>query len=112
VLPDFAIPRAALVMERYLDTLRKNSSTNRRKAVLLLERNCHVPEVNLRTVAPILRDIKKRGAAYIDSVNGDIEGLRRKRSTRKGSGEMSVHIFAWTRFSRPRKPKPAAKTRT
>jgi hypothetical protein len=110
VLPDFAIPRAALVMERYLDTLHKNSSPNRRRAVLLLERNCHVPEVNLRTVAPILRDIKKRGSAYIDSVNGDIEGLRKKRSRGKGSGEMSVHIFAWTRLSRSRNP--AAKTRT
>jgi hypothetical protein len=109
VLPDFAVPRAALVLERYLDTLHKNSSSNRRKTVLLLERNCHVPEVNLMTVAPILRDIKKRGSAYIDSVNGDIEGLRRKRSRRKGSGEMSVHIFAWTRLSRPRKPKSAAK---
>jgi hypothetical protein len=112
VLPDFAVPRAALVMERYLDTLHKNSSPNRRKAVLLLERNCHVPEVNLRTVAPILRDIKKRGSAYIDSVNGDLEGLRKKRSRRKGSGEMSVHIFAWTRLSRPRKPRVASKMRT
>ena len=109
VLPDFAVPRAALVMERYLDTLHKNSSPNRGKAVLLLERNCHVPEVNLTTVAPVLRDIKKRGSAYIDSVNGDIEGLRRKRSWRKGSGEMSVHIFAWTRLSRPRKPRSTVK---
>src|SRR5271154_1881653 len=71
VLPGFTVPRAALVVERYLDTLRRNSS--KRKAVLLLERNCHVPVVNLKTIAPILRDIKSRGSAYIDSVNGDIE---------------------------------------
>jgi hypothetical protein len=103
VLPDFAVPRAALVIERYLDTLRRNSVSHKRKSVLLLERNCHVPEVNLKTIAPILRDIKKRGSAYIDSVNGDIEELRRKRSRRKGSGELSVHIFAWTRFTRPAK---------
>jgi hypothetical protein len=109
VLPDFAIPRAALVIERYLDTLHRNSSRNKKKAVLLLERNCHVPEVNLKTIAPILRDIKKRGSAYIESVNGDMEGLRRKRSTRKGSGEMSVHIFAWTRLSRPRKTRVTAR---
>lgn len=105
VLPNFAVPRAALVIERYLDTLRKNSASNKRKSVLLLERNCHVPEVNLNTIAPILRDIKKRGSAYIDSVNGDLEGLRRKRSRRKGSGEMSVHIFAWTRLGRTSKYK-------
>jgi len=43
VLPDFAVPRAALVIERYLDTLHRNSVSHKRKSVLLLERNCHVP---------------------------------------------------------------------
>jgi hypothetical protein len=105
VLPNFAVPRAALVIERYLDTLHRNSSSKRRKSVLLLERNCHVPEVNLNTIAPVLRDIKRRGSAYIDSVNGDLEELRRRRSHRKGSGEMSVHIFAWTRPGRSQKYK-------
>jgi len=109
VLPDFAVPRAALVIERYLDTLHRNSSRSGTKSVLLLERNCHVPEVNMTAIAPILRDIKKRGSAYIDSVNGDMEGLRRKGSRCKGSGEMSVHIFAWTRLSRLRKPRPPGK---
>jgi hypothetical protein len=101
VLPGFAVLRAALMIERYLDTLHRNSAPDKKKSVLLLERNCHVPEVNLKTIAPILRDIKKRGSAYIDSVDGDIEGLRRKRSRHKGSGEMSVHLFAWTRLARP-----------
>jgi hypothetical protein len=105
VLPDFAVLRAALMIERYLDTLHRNTVPNRKKAVLLLERNCHVPEVNLKTISPILRDIKKRGSAYIDSVNGDIEGLRRKRSRQKGSGEMSVHLFAWTRLAKHAKRK-------
>jgi len=103
VLPDFTVPRAALVIERYLDTLQKNSSSNNRKTILLLERHCHVQEVNLNTIAPILRDIKKRGSAYIDAVNGDIECLRLKRPGHKGRGEMSVHIFAWTRSSGTRK---------
>jgi hypothetical protein len=105
VLPGFAVLRAALMIERYLDTLHRNSAPDKKKSVLLLERNCHVPEVNLKTIAPILRDIKRRGSAYIDSVDGDIEGLRRKRSRHKGSGEMSVHIFAWTRLARPAKVK-------
>jgi hypothetical protein len=109
VLPRFAVPRAALVIERYLDTLHRNYSPNRRKRFLLLERNCHVPEVNLRTIAPVLRDIKRRGSAYIDSVNGDIEGLRVRRSRRKGAGEMSVHLFAWTRLSRARRSKPSTR---
>ena len=105
VLPDFTVMRAALMMERYLDTLHRNSAPSKTKSVLLLERNCHVPEVNLKAIAPILRDIKKRGSAYIDSVNGDIECLRRKRSRHRGSGEMSVHIFAWTRLAKPAKYK-------
>ena len=103
VLPDFAVLRAALMIERYLDTLHRNTTPNKKRAVLLLERNCHVPEVNLKTISPILRDIKTRGSAYIDSVNGDIEDLRRKRSRHKGSGELSVRIFAWTRLARPAK---------
>ena len=103
VLPDFAVLRAALMIERYLDTLHRNTTPNKKRAVLLLERNCHVPEVNLKTISPILRDIKTRGSAYIDSVNGDIEDLRRKRSRHKGSGELSVHIFAWTRLAKAAK---------
>jgi hypothetical protein len=109
VLPDFAVPRAALVIERYLDTLHRNSSRNNKRCVLLLERNCHVPEVRMTAIAPVLRDIKKRGSAYIDSVNGDIESLRHKGARGKGSGEMSVHIFAWTRLSRHRKVKHPSK---
>ena len=103
--PDFAVLRAALMIERYLDTLHRNTAPNAPKTVLLLEINCHVPEVNLKTISPVLRDIKKRGRAYIESVNGDIEGLRRKRSRHKGSGEMSVHIFAWTRLAKSAKNK-------
>jgi hypothetical protein len=110
VLPDLEIPRAALVIERYLDTLRRNTSPRSRKTVLLLERNCHVPEVDLRTIAPILRDIKGRGSAFINSVNGDIED-KRSRTVKHGAvGEMSVHIFAWTRPSRSRRTKTQSKT--
>jgi hypothetical protein len=99
VLPNFEVPRAALVIERYLDTLIRNSSPRRGKTILLLERNCHVPQINLRTIKPILRDIKGRGAAFIRAVDGDIEG-RRARRTSRNVGEMSVHIFAWTKSTR------------
>jgi hypothetical protein len=105
ILPDFEIPRAALVVERYLDTLTRNSIPRTRKTVVLLERNCHVPEVNLKTIAPILRDIKGRGSAFINSVDGDIEGERTRSPKGQPIGEMSVHIFAWTRPTRRRKSK-------
>jgi hypothetical protein len=105
VLPEFEIPRAALVIERYFDTLRSNSSAHRNGTTLLLERNCHVPEIDLRRITPILRDIKGRGTAFMDSVDGDIEAHRVRRSRRKGVGELGVLVFAWTRPSKARRSK-------
>jgi len=102
VLTEFEVPRAALIIERYLDTLRKNSSSYHQDTTLLLERNCHVSEIDLNRIAPILRDIKGRGTAFMDSVDGDIESHRQRRSKRNGVGELGVLIFAWTRPSRTR----------
>ena len=99
VLPHFEVPRAALVVERYLDTLSRNSSPRKRKTILLLERNCHVPRINLRTITPVLRDVKARGAAFIKAVDADLEGTR-ARKTPRNVGEMSVHIFAWTKATK------------
>jgi hypothetical protein len=110
VLPEFEIPRAALVIERYFDTLRSNSSAHRNGTTLLLERNCHVPEIDLRRITPILRDIKGRGTAFMDSVDGDIEAHRIRRSKRKGVGELGVLVFAWTRPSKARRPKSGLDT--
>jgi hypothetical protein len=103
VLPDFEVPRAALVIERYLDTLRRNSSALRTDTTLLLERNCHVPEIDLRKVNPMLRDIKGRGTAFMDSIDGDMEAHRTRRSRRKEVGELGVLVFAWTRPSKTRR---------
>jgi hypothetical protein len=103
VLPDFEVPRAALVIGRYLDTLRRNSSAQRNGTTLLLERNCHVPEIDLKRISPILRDIKERGTAFMDSVDGDIEAHRIRRPVQKGVGELGVLIFAWTRRSKSRR---------
>lgn len=105
VLPDFDVPRAALVIERYLDTLRRNSSVHRHSKAPLLERYCHVPEVDLKRIAPILRDIRSRGTAFLDSVDGDIEALRVRSSRSKGVGELGVFVFAWTQPSRTRRSK-------
>jgi hypothetical protein len=96
VLPNFEVPRAALVIERYLTTLRRNFSANGNGAIPLLERNCHVPEIDLKTIVPILRDIKERGTAFMDSVDGDIEAHRNRRSKKRGVGELGVLVFAWT----------------
>lgn len=105
VLPDFEVPRAALVIQRYLDTLRKNTSAQKNGTSLLLERNCHVPEIDVRRISPILRDIKERGTAFMDSVDGDIEARRTRKSRQKVVGELGVLIFAWTRPSTPRRSK-------
>lgn len=103
VLPDFELPRAALVIERYLDTLRRNSSAHKDGTTLLLERNCHVPEIDLTRISQILRDIKDRGKAFMDSIDGDIEAHRVRRPRQNGVGELGVLTFAWTRPSRARR---------
>lgn len=100
VLPDFEILRAAIVVQRYLDTLSRNSSARNPQTALLLERSCHTSRVDLKSITPILRDIKERGAAFVDSVDGQIESCRLKRfqqSRRKTMGEMGVLVFAWTK---------------
>jgi hypothetical protein len=96
ILPDFEVPRAALVIERFLDTLHKNFSPTRAN-VALLERSCHVTGINLRASTPILRDIKERGAALMDVIDDEIEARRSRRSDRRGVGELGVLMFAWTR---------------
>lgn len=105
VLPDFEVPRAALVINRYLDTLRRNSRAQKSGTTLLLERNCHVQRVDLKRITPILRDIKGRGTAFMDSVDGDIEALRTGKSRRNGVGELGVLVFAWTRPANSGRPR-------
>lgn len=105
VLPDFEVARAALVIERYLDTLRRNSCAQRNGTTLLLERNCYVPELDLKRITPLLREIKGRGTAFMDSVDGDIEALRVRKSRKKEVGELGVLVFSWTRPSKTRRPK-------
>jgi Family of unknown function (DUF6502) len=112
VLPNFEIPRAALVIDRYLDTLRRNSSAHKNGTTLLLERNCRVPEVELKRITPILRDIKERGTAFVDSVDGDIESHRIRRSRRSGLGELGVLVFAWTRPQNARNPSSVARSQS
>jgi hypothetical protein len=106
VLPGFEIPRAALVIERYLETLRRNSSAQRSGTTLLLERNCHVPQMDFARISPILRDIKGRGTAFMDSIDGDIEAHRARKSKKKRVGELGVLVFAWTRPSGSRRSNP------
>jgi hypothetical protein len=110
VLPEFEVPRAALIIERYLDTLRRNFSAHGNGTTLLLERNCHVSEIDLKRIIPILRDIKGRGTAFMDSVDGDIEAHRIRKFRRKGVGELGVLVFAWTRPSKARRLKSSLET--
>lgn len=101
VLSALKVPRAAFVVDRYLDTLRRNSSRRKKgETTLLVERSCHVSGVDLKSISPILRDIEGRGAAFMDSIDGEIESCRLQRTKKKGVGELGVLIFAWTR---PRK---------
>ena len=101
VLPGFEVPRAAFVMERFLSTLRENSSPNREETTLILERGCYVAKVSLRTLAPILKDIRARGSAFMDSVDGEIEG-QRVRNSQLPTAEVGLFTFAWTKTNKSR----------
>jgi hypothetical protein len=106
LLPDFEVPRAALVIERYLETLRRNSLAYGTGATPILERSCYVPAIGTKWIAPILRDIKDRGTAFMDSADGHIEAHRARAPKGKRVSELGVLIFAWT--ARPKKSKQVA----
>jgi hypothetical protein len=97
VLPKLEVLRAAFVVERYLDTLQQISLGRKKEISLILERSCHVSEVDLARIIPILRDIESRGTAFMDSIDGDLEGRRLRKSKRKSVGELGVHVFVWTK---------------
>jgi hypothetical protein len=98
VLPDSEVPRAAHVVERYLDTLYRNASLRKYNATLL-ERSCRASGIDLSGSAPVLRDIKERGGAFMDAIDGEIEASRSRRPKRNRveSGELGVVVFAWVR---------------
>lgn len=100
VLADFEIPRATLIIERFLDTLRRNGNAQSGELPLLLERCCYVTGIGAPNIAQIMRDIKAQGAAFMDSVDGEIEAHRVRKSSRFASGEMGVVAFAWTQQTR------------
>jgi hypothetical protein len=97
VLPKLEVLRAAFVVERYLDTLQQIALGRKKEISLILERSCHVSEVDLAKIIPILRDIESRGTAFMDSIDGDLEGRRLRKSKRKSVGELGVHVFVWTK---------------
>lgn len=97
VLEDFEIPRAALIVERFLDTLRTNELGRSEEIPILLERSCYVTGVDKRKVPPLLRDIRSKGVAFMDAVDGEIEAHRLVKRSKAATGEMGVVTFAWTR---------------
>ena len=97
VLPEIEVPRAAFFVERYLDTLQSARKLSKRETALLVEQSSHISGVDLKSLAPILRDIKERGRVFMDSIDGELEACRVRRGKRKGVGELGVLIFSWTR---------------
>ena len=97
VLPKLEVLRAAFVVERFLDTLKDIASGRLRETRFLLERSCHVSKVDFTNIIPMLRDIESRGTAFLDSLDGDLESRRLRRSKGKSIGELGVHVFLWTR---------------
>ena len=94
------VPRAAFVVERYLETVLQIASDRKKDAPLLMERSCHVSEVDLANAIPMLRNLESRGTAFLDAIDGDLEGRRLRRSKRKSVGELGIHVFVWRKSSK------------
>ena len=99
-LPGFELLRAGLVIERFLETLYKNSEVGDERSKLIFERSCYADGIGLRKVARLLRDIKQRGTAFMDSVDGQIEASRSRTSNQADPGELGVFMFAWMQSSK------------
>ena len=96
-LETFEIPREALIVGRFLETLRTNELGRSYGGPILLERSCYVTGVDKKKVPPLLRDIRSKGVAFMDSVDGEIEAHRLVKAPKTATGEMGVVTFAWTR---------------
>ena len=97
VLPKLEVLRAAFIVERYLDTVIHIAASQRQPTPILMERSCHVSEVDLSKIVPLLRDLESRGTAFLDSIDGDLEVRRLRRSKKMSVGEVGIHVFVWTR---------------
>ncbi len=89
------VPRAAFVVERYLETVLQIASDRKKDAPLLMERSCHVSQVDLANAIPMLRNLESRGTAFLDAIDGDLESRRLRRPKRKSVGELGIHVFVW-----------------
>jgi len=108
-LPGFELIRAALWVERFLDTIQRNLDANFTAIKPVMEMSCYVSDVNAKRVAPLLRDIRQKGAAFMDSVDGAIEWSRVGRKSDIGI-EVGACAFAWTRGSQRKSNRKASRT--
>lgn len=95
VLPDFDFIRAAITTPRYFSTLSSNAMARASGTIRLLERQCSVTGINATQITPILRSIKEQGAAFVDSIDGQIESLRSSSKKRLANSEIGLLTFAW-----------------
>ncbi len=102
-LPGFELLRAGLVIERFLETLYSNTVVGGEGSKLIFERNCYADGIKPEKLALLLRDVKHRGTAFMDSVDGQIESGRSGSSKKLATGELGVFMFAWTRLPTSRR---------
>src|SRR5258708_14130903 len=110
VVSKLEVPRAAFVVERYLETVLQIASDRKKDAPLLLESSCHVSEVDLAKAIPMLRNLESRGTAFLDAIDGDLECRRLRRSKRKSVGELGIHVFVWRESAKKISQSPGNKS--
>ena len=111
VLPDFDVTRAAIVVPRYTDTLISNSFAYRTGTIKLFERQCSASKINLGSCGPLLRNIKEQGAAFVDSIDEQLEGLSLARKRKASETELGLVVFAWTSTDKRMRPNRSLRAR-
>ncbi len=111
IVPNAELLRAAFVVQRFLMTVGANARRHESRRPLVLERNCYVLDADLARALPIMRDIKDRASAFMDSVDWELESCRTSPAKKSTRGELGVLVFAWSRPSKSTRTKHASRAK-
>lgn len=97
VLRDFDFTRAAITIPRYLSTLTFNAVNRSAGKRRLIERQCSIRGTGLNQLKPLLQNIRVQGAAFVDSIDGQMEAAKLASKKSSVSAEIGLLVFAWVK---------------
>lgn len=97
VLKNFDFTRAAIIVPRYLSTLKSNAANRSTGRGRLLERQCSVRGASLNQVKSLLQNIRVQGATFVDSIDGQMEAMKFGNKKPALGAEIGLLVFAWVK---------------